>query len=327
MMIDAVEFIKNVNIERGDKDDDCEYEVTKQAMELYLKYPCYKNWKPFLYGSTLSNFIRYARLNKHECRGDKGYVGAYLLKNEEGDKALTADIITSIKSPINQILPEGAKLSSSIINEKIRENILKEKESISFEDLSQKPESIIEGEIVPYIIAFAKVYYWCGNMMPIIANWNGKGDAWYNKIDHMINNDCENENEYDNYMESGKKHPPIKLYKSWITKYYKNDIETFVNENFLTDFCKKQSEKIVVRSFTKLSEFKQDPDNVKKWFLNNTKLIIQRSYRIFYNFSGDWNDPVENEHNENLQEIMRYVFEEAGFSKEEVESETFLEPF
>ena len=319
-MIDAAEFIKNVKIEREDKDDDCEYEVTKQAMMLYLKYPCYTNWEQFLYGITLGNFIRIDRLNKHEYRGDKDYVGAYLLKNEKDDKVLTADIITSIKSPINQILPKEAKLDD--YGEEIRKAIIDPKDS------NNNLISKIDRKILPYIIAFAEVYYWCGNMMPIIANWNGKGDVWYNKIDHMINNDCEDETEYNNYMISGKKHSLKKLYKSWITKNYKNDIEKFVNENFLTDFCEKQSEKIVVRSFTKLSEFKQDdPDKVKKWFLNNTKLIIQRSYRIYYQFSGDWNDPVENEHKENLQEIMRYVFEEAGFSKKEVESETFLEPF
>lgn len=65
----------------------------------------------------------------------------------------------------------------------------------------------------------------------------------------------------------------------------------------------------------------------KELLLNHVKMIIQRSYRIYYQFSGDWNDPKEKIHKENLQEIMRYVFEEAGFSKEEVEFETFLEPF
>lgn len=41
-MFDVKEFINKVDVKRTCEGDDCEFEVTEDAMNLYcLKYPCY----------------------------------------------------------------------------------------------------------------------------------------------------------------------------------------------------------------------------------------------------------------------------------------------
>ena len=56
----------------------------------------------------------------------------------------------------------------------------------------------------------------------------------------------------------------------------------------------------------------------ESWFIENTKLIIQRSYRIVYQFSEDWNDSAKDE--ENVKSIMQYVFKQAGFNETEAKN-------
>lgn len=96
------EFVKKVSIEREYKDDSCEYEVTKAAMEFYsLKYPCYKNWKPILCGGSIGDYVRNPSQKPREgYRGKGNYVGEYLLKEDNGKKILTANILTSIKAQL-----------------------------------------------------------------------------------------------------------------------------------------------------------------------------------------------------------------------------------
>ena len=79
----------------------------------------------------------------------------------------------------------------------------------------------------------------------------------------------------------------------------------------------------------KVEVLEADKDNkiAKEWFLNNAKLIIQRSYRIQCQFFGDWNCPKEKEHMENVKSIMRYVFKQAGFTENEIEAENLATIF
>ena len=60
-------------------------------------------------------------------------------------------------------------------------------------------------------------------------------------------------------------------------------------------------------------------------FIENTKLIIQRSYRIVYQFSEDWNDSAKDE--ENVKSIMRYIFKQAGFTENKIEAENLATIF
>lgn len=317
-------FINEVKIERECDTDDCEYEVTLKAMEMYLKYPCYREWEIFLYGSTLSHYLCYERINKNGYRGDSDYRGACLLKNKnkENKKALTADILTSIKSPINRLVKEkydtGEKTWKAVLNidTDFKCNLKEEYK-----------------EIANYIKTFAYVYYWCGNMMPVICNplrtGNG-GDTWMKKM-RIIHESFENPNititiaNLEKNIKAGLKW--TELWPQWINLYWiqKNkkdkikDIEKdFIFKNYLRDMFEMNNNEVV-----KVKQLSNHVD--KNWFLNNAKLIIQRSYRIQYQFSKDWKDSAKDE--ENVKSIMRYVFKQAGFNEKEIEAENLATIF
>lgn len=301
-------FINDVKIERECMDDKCEYEVTKKAMGIYLKYPAYGDWEMFLHGNTLQNYLR------NGCRGAGNYRGAYLLRNRENEnkKALTADILTSIESPINRLVKEKYDEEG----EKIREDVLK----IDFEGKLKEEYK----DIANYIKTFAYVYYWCGNMMPVICNWSGKGDVWSNKLRHMLTKQNNvNAQDYENYMKGHANIGCIKLYSLWLDEYYKGNLQQFVKDYYFMDFCNAK-DSLAVRKFTLISEL-QNSEKASLWFINNAKLIIQRSYRIQYQFSEDWNDSVKDE--ENVKSIMRYVFKQAGFTENEIEAENLATIF
>lgn len=312
-MFDCENFIDNVKIERECGTDDCEFELTKKAMETYLEYPCYSNWEIFLYGSTLSKYLCYDRINKNGYRGDKGYGGAYLLINRKNKRALTADILTSIKSPISRLVKEK-------YDKKNGEGIRKTALGIDFECKLKEEYK----DIANYIKTFAYVYYWCGNMMPVICNWSGKGDVWSNKLRHMLTKQNNvNAQDYENYMKGHANIGCIKLYSLWLDEYYKGNLQQFVKDYYFMDFCNAK-DSLAVRKFTLISEL-QNSEKASLWFINNAKLIIQRSYRIQYQFSEDWNDSAKDE--ENVKSIMRYVFKQAGFTENEIEAENLATIF
>lgn len=310
-------FLDNVKIERECGTDDCEFELTKKAMETYLEYPCYSNWEIFLYGSTLSKYLCYDRINKNGYRGDKGYGGAYLLINRKNKRALTADILTSIKSPINRLVKEKYDTG-----EKTWKAVLHIDTDTDFKcNLKEEYKYIAN-----YIKTFAYVYYWCGNMMPVICNWSGNGDVWYNKLRHMLTKrNNVNVQDYENYMKGQENIGCIKLYSPWLYEYYKGNLQQFVKDYYFMDFCNAKNS-FSVRKFTRISEF-CNSEKALLWFLNNTKLIIQRSYRIQCQFFGEWNCPKEKEHMENVKSIMRYVFKQAGFNEKEIEAENLATIF
>lgn len=106
-------------------------------MEFYLKYLCYKEWNIFLHGNSIGNYMRNKKQKyTKNYRGSRDYMGAYLLKKADENKALTADILTSKSSPI-----------------KLCERYLTKEKF---------------GECKCYYRAFETVYYWCGNMVPVI---------------------------------------------------------------------------------------------------------------------------------------------------------------
>ena len=65
------------------------------------------------------------------------------------------------------------------------------------------------------------------------------------------------------------------------------EFESFVGMNFLHDMVDETGN---VKSIKKL----QNEDDIKGFWLTNTKLIIQRSYRINYDFKGDWDEKIDN---------------------------------
>ena len=58
-MFDVKEFINKVDVKRTCEGDDCEFEVTEHAMNLYcLKYPCYEKWEKKLHANTIVNYLK-----------------------------------------------------------------------------------------------------------------------------------------------------------------------------------------------------------------------------------------------------------------------------
>ena len=158
-------FTKKVNITR----DDCEYEVSYRAMEIYKnKYDCYNDYS-----------IVETDSSKSRCGG---YVGSHELRSNKN--ALTADILTSIKYTSRTCFPGIQKVLEkklptknwgNIKGEEIKENIL--------------DVQLNDDELLPYLKAFAYVYYWCGNMMPVPSQplkMNGSDHLRY-KIEHIKN--------------------------------------------------------------------------------------------------------------------------------------------
>lgn len=56
-----------------------------------------------MHGDSIGNYMRdkEQKRDKEDYRGNGSYIGAHLLKETEGNKVLTADILTSINSPVS----------------------------------------------------------------------------------------------------------------------------------------------------------------------------------------------------------------------------------
>lgn len=89
----------------------------------------------------------------------------------------------------------------------------------------------------------------------------------------------------------------------------------FVNDNYFEDYLDDNNE---IRSDIKLFYEYKDSDE-KEWFLNNTKLIIKRSYRIKNTINGNWNDAKNAKHKECIQCIFKNVLSKSGFKDEELQ--------
>lgn len=59
-----------------------------------------------------------------------------------------------------------------------------------------------------------------------------------------------------------------------------------------------------------------DIELVKIWFINNTKLVIQRSYRILNNIENDFNK----EQKDHIKQVFKRIFSEAQISDDEIVS-------
>ena len=64
-------------------------------------------------------------------------------------------------------------------------------------------------------------------------------------------------------------------------------------------------------------EFKVKDDNEENWFINNTKLIIQRSYRIVHKYEDSWNEADF----EPVRDIIKTIFLTAKIPEEKAEEQ------
>ena len=326
-MFDIEKFIDEVKIERECDTDDCEYEVTKKAMGMYLKYPCYEKWEKKLHANTIVNYLK----NPNEEPKKSGYKGSHvLISNNSGQScrgALTADILTSIGKPFKAITLNG----NADTGEGIKKYLCN--------DLNEKYLDERK-EIIKYLKTFANVYYWCGNMMPVVCNWKGAADEGIRKVKVLYEafdaseTDASEARDYLKKWMSGNpditgRYVKVKdLYTGWINTLWKGQgRKIFFKNYYLNDFIKKdQDQKILAREDIPLFDYKSlSNGNIINWLLINTKLIIQRSYRIQYQFSKDWNDSAKDE--ENVKSIMRYILKQDGFTENEIEAENLATIF
>ena len=301
-MIQVNEFINKVDITDSDNVN-CEFEVRKKAMDFYKKYPYYEkdDWEIIKFQSSvnhynnLKNFKNYDEIEAYKEKSESEYKGAHLLVNKSKGIALTADILTSIRLPYERI----AKVETCLRGGKeIKDGILKD-------DIE------IPHDLQPYFKAFAIVYYWCGNMMPVVESFppgSDGADNWLWKMNIIIN--CHKGGSHQNW-------------RDWIKESWGEDLNKFITDYYFEDCFDKDSLiiKNIVPSLKKdyvvslschyLHLLQENEHKLAKEFLiNHVKVIIQRSYRIENKFHGDWKKEEEDE----VKEIIKEVFVRAGFN-------------
>ncbi len=314
------EFIKNVDIAFSNMSV-CEYEVCDKAMNLYQKYPCYKDWKPEEFKNSVFAYYYWANNRKEVVKEKSKYKDARLLFSTDETIALTGDILTSIHRPFTKAIMVGDELYGCTPVQHLGDWQL-EKEKIrrmdgkGISDMLKKPNTPFIGSNYRYWRAFAKVYYWCGNMMPVICNWRGNRDEAIYKVRILHNEPFEDMEVEANYYEDmikgktdGQRAKPAKLLPSWRCNQWK-EWKDFVKAYYFTDFVddsqnQKPREDIPLYSL----------DNTEEWLLKNTKLIIQRSYRIKQNFLGKWSESKYDR--ESIKEVFAKVFNDSGFTEQE----------
>ena len=255
--------------------DDFKYEqeVTEEAIKSYCKYPRFKEYT--------------YKLNDKKT--------GYILQNTSGEITHTADILTSIKSPINKLI-EGKKYGKKIGGKNIVYEILND--STNMKD-----------EFRSYVKLFAKVYYTIGNMLPVESNPFGLGDrdTWRNKILVLLN-----------FKEENK----IKWTK-WILQNQNEKLE-FIKGCCLNDMIDNSGdpkpffsgiEKWNQVLFSKKWSIKEK----QQWFLNNSKLIIERGHRInnctneeYYGEDG--NRTIKSK--EEIEDFFKSIFKDVGMEKD-----------
>ena len=280
-------FIHTVDIIRQDTIL-CNHELMRQAVDAYLTYPCYlesDGWAAF---------------------DDSAKRGAGAFGIFKADVFLTADILTSVKAPVNTILEMVGRprFADGVRGESIIRMLRDGRE--------------VHSELDTYLRAFARVYDWIGNMMPVPTNalWGRRDDNWKTKLSFIQKCFLGEDAGQEKYSWQYK-------WREWIIHQWmdaeKKDFRDFVEENYLQDAvndaaCMKikdlweENEQGCLAKFFSIEE-------VKKWLIANTKFITQRSYRICYGFAGDFHDGGED--SERLKMIFRAVLGE----------NTDLEPF
>lgn len=306
--IDLNMFLNLAKINRVYVLDVCDYEVTEPAMRYYLKYSSYSDW---------------------EMIQDNRKQGAFLLKYSKLNdvKYLTADILTSIKTPIEKIVAKKLDCDGEyIVNAILNSPFLELRDG---KGRGRKPKLKIDEKLQLAVKAFAMVCYWVGNTMPTGSNFSpGNNSAWSNdtwkvKLDEIFSIFNVNEEEWEKMKQSKiistiprRNEKQKKRWPAWITACWgKNELDKFVSDNYLQDLVKKEDKKTEVKEIVS-EDITDENEKIKKRFLTNTKIIIQRSYRIIFDFKGDWNASKEDK--ENVICIIEYVYQNAGMDEQTI---------
>ena len=302
-MIQVADFMNKVDITDSDNVN-CEFEVRKKAMDFYKKYPFYEedDWEIIKFQNSVDKYNKLKNDKEIEAYKEKsksGYKGAHLLVNKSKGIALTADILTSIKLPCERIASVETSLKGG---KEIKDGIL-------------KGNLEIPHDLKPYFKAFAIVYYWCGNMMPVVESFppgSDGADNWLWKMKTII--ECHTPGTHQNW-------------RDWIKENWGEDLNKFITDFYFEDCFGKDSLTIknIVPSLKKdyvvslscyyLHLLQENEYKLAKEFLiNHVKVIIQRSYRIENEFHGDWKKKEEDE----VKGIFKEIFAQAGFNGKQI---------
>lgn len=303
-MIQVNEFINKVDITDSDNVT-CEFEVRKKAMDFYKRYPFYEedDWEIIQFQNSVDKYNKLKNDKEIEAYKEKsksGYKGAHLLVNKSKGIALTADILTSIKLPCERIASVETSLKGG---KEIKDGIL-------------KGNLEIPHDLKPYFKAFAIVYYWCGNMMPVVESFppgSDGADNWLWKMKTII--ECHTPGAHQNW-------------RDWIKENWGEDLNKFITDFYFEDCFDKYSLTIknIVPSLKEYYVFslsdryldrlqKNNNKLAKEFLINHVKVIIQRSYRIENEFHGDW----KKEEEEEVKEIFKEIFAQAGFNDKQID--------
>lgn len=301
-MIQVADFMNKVDITDSDNVN-CEFEVRKKAMDFYKKYPFYEedDWEIIKFQNSVDKYNKLKNDKEIEAYKEKsksGYKGAHLLVNKSKGIALTADILTSIKLPCERIASVETSLKGG---KEIKDGIL-------------KGNLEIPHDLKPYFKAFAIVYYWCGNMMPVVESFppgSDGADNWLWKMKTII--ECHTPGTHQNW-------------RNWIKENWGEDLNKFITDFYFEDcFGKDITIKNIVPSLKEYYVFslsdryldrlqKNNNKLAKEFLINHVKVIIQRSYRIENEFHGDWKKKEEDE----VKGIFKEIFAQAGFNGKQI---------
>lgn len=302
-MIQVADFMNKVDITDSDNVN-CEFEVRKKAMDFYKKYPFYEedDWEIIKFQNSVDKYNKLKNDKEIEAYKEKsksGYKGAHLLVNKSKGIALTADILTSIKLPCERIVSVETSLKGG---KEIKDGIL-------------KGNLEIPHDLKPYFKAFAIVYYWCGNMMPVVESFppgSDGADNWLWKMKTII--ECHTPGTHQNW-------------RNWIKENWGEDLNKFITDFYFEDCFGKDSLTIknIVPSLKEYYVFslsdryldrlqKNNNKLAKEFLINHVKVIIQRSYRIENEFHGDWKKKEEDE----VKGIFKEIFAQAGFNGKQI---------
>ena len=305
-MIQVADFMNKVDITDSDNVN-CEFEVRKKAMDFYKKYSFYEedDWEIIKFQNSVNQYNKlmddqkYNEIEAYKEKSESEYKGAHLLVNKSKGVALTGDILTSIRLPCERI----AKV----------ETCLKGGKEIKDEILKGNLE--IPHDLKPYFKAFAIVYYWCGNMMPVVESFlpgSDGADNWLWKMKTII--ECHTPGTHQNW-------------RNWIKENWGEDLNKFITDFYFEDCFGKDSLTIknIVPSLKEYYVFslsdryldrlqKNNNKLAKEFLINHVKVIIQRSYRIENEFHGDWKKKEEDE----VKGIFKEIFAQAGFNGKQI---------
>ena len=306
-MIQVADFMNKVDITDSDNVN-CEFEVRKKAMNFYKKYPFYEedDWEIIKFQNSINQYNtlmdaqKYNEIEAYKEKSESKYKGAHLLVNKSKGIALTGDILTSIRLPCERIakvetcLRGGKEIKDGILNDALE----------------------IPPGLEPYFKAFAIVYYWCGNMMPVVESFppgSHGADNWLWKMNIIIN--C-------------PKGGPHQNWRDWIKESWGEDLNKFITDYYFEDCFDNDS--LIIKNIISypnggniyslkkrnLDILQENEHKLAKEFLiNHVKVIIQRSYRIENEFHGDWKKKEEDE----VKGIFKEIFVQAGFNDKQID--------